>query len=318
MKIISHKKSIAPIRETKKIESRPFDRENLYFTLTCQSGLESLVRRESERFGLTETGGQDRLVSGKGSLETLYRLLVGSRFANRVYIEVAKEKVTDFDTLHDTLTSISWSEYLTGKEIIVIEASSTRSVLSSMPTIQSVSQNAIYSTLHTPDNAHAVEVHILILIIDDIARVLLDVTGDPLHKRGYRSESGEAPLKESLAAALVAFSGWKYREPLLNPFCGSGTIAIEAAMMARNIPPGLTRHFRVVSLPFHDRMLLTAVKKDLEGKIYPSGKYEIFASDVNTEMVEIAKRNAERAGVGEDITFSVSDYLTVPSLRGTP
>ena len=313
MKIISHKKSVAPIREAKKLESRPFDRENLYFTLTCQSGLESLVRREWERLGLTETWGQDRLVSGKGSLETLYRLLVGSRFANRVYIEVAKEKITDFDTLHDTLTSISWSEYLTGKEIIVVEASSTRSVLSSMPTIQSVSQNAIYSTLHTPDNAHAVEVHILILIVDDVARVLLDVAWDPLHKRGYRSESGEAPLKESLAAALVAFSGWKFREPLIDPFCGSGTIAIEAAMMARNIPPGLTRHFRVVSLPFHDRALLSGVKKDLEGKIYPSGKYEIFASDMDSEMVEIAKRNAERAGVGEDILFSKQDYLRTPT-----
>ncbi len=313
MKIISHKKSVAPIREAKKLESRPFDKENLYFTLTCQSGLESLVRREWERLGLTETWGQDRLVSGKWSLETLYRLLVGSRFANRVYIEVAKEKIVDFDTLHDTLTSISWSEYLTGKEIIVIEASSTRSVLSSMPTIQSVSQNAIYSTLHTPDNAHAVEVHILILIVDDVARVLLDVTWDPLHKRGYRSESGEAPLKESLAAALVAFSGWKFREPLFDPFCGSGTIAIEAAMMARNIPPGLTRHFRVVSLPFHDRALLSGVKKDLEGKIYPSGKYEIFASDMDSEMVEISKRNAERAGVGEDIVFSKQDYLSTPT-----
>jgi putative N6-adenine-specific DNA methylase len=80
-------------------------------------------------------------------------------------------------------------------------------------------------------------VHILILIIDDIARILLDVTGDPLHKRGYRRVSGEAPLKESLAAALVAFSGWRYKTPLLDPFCGSGTILIEAAMLARNIAP---------------------------------------------------------------------------------
>jgi putative N6-adenine-specific DNA methylase len=178
-----------------------------------------------------------------------------------------------------------------------------------MPTIQSVSQNAIYSTLHTPDNAHAIEVHILILIVDDMARVLLDVTGDPLHKRGYRSESGEAPLKESLAAALVAFSGWKFREPMIDPFCGSGTIAIEAAMMARNIPPGLTRHFRVKSLPFHERDIFEKVKEDMKTKIYPSGKYAIQASDMDGEMVEIAKRNAERAGVGDDIVFSKQDYL---------
>jgi putative N6-adenine-specific DNA methylase len=144
---------------------------------------------------------------------------VGSRFANRVYIEVAKEKITDFDTLHDTLVDISWRDYLTGKELIVVEASSTRSTLSSTPTIQSVAQKAIFSTLSTPNNANALEVHILILIIDDIARVLLDVTGYPLHKRGYREEAGEAPIKESLAAALIAFSNWKYKTPLLDPFC---------------------------------------------------------------------------------------------------
>ncbi len=211
MKIISH--------TPKKKNTASYDRENIHITITCQSGLESLVRRESERLGLIETTGQDRLVSGKGSLEVLYRLLIGSRFANRVYMEIANAKITDFDTLHDTLVDISWGDYLTGRENIIIEASSTRSVLTSTPTIQSVAQKAIFSTLHTPNNANAIEVHILILIVDDIAHILLDVTGDPLHKRGYREESGEAPIKESLAAALVAFSGWRFREPLHDPFC---------------------------------------------------------------------------------------------------
>lgn len=211
MKIISH--------TPKKQNSSSYDRENIHITLTCQSGLESLVRRESEKLGLTETTGQDRLVSGKGSLEVVYRLLIGSRFANRVYMEIGNAKITDFDTLHDILADMSWGDYLTGRENIIIEASSTRSVLTSTPTIQSVAQKAIFSTLHTPNNANAIEVHVLILIVDDIAHILLDVTGDPLHKRGYRKEAGEAPLKENLAAALVAFSGWRYKEPLSDPFC---------------------------------------------------------------------------------------------------
>lgn len=315
-KIISHtKKNVtSPLPWTDSL----YNDQKIPLLLTCQSWLESLVRRESERFWLTETSGQDRLVYGIGNLETLYKLLIGSRFANRVYIEVAKEKIVDFDTLHDTLARITWSEYLTGKEIIVIEASSTRSVLSSVPTIQSVSQNAIYSTLHTPNNAHAIEVHILILIIDDIAHVLLDITGNPLHKRGYREEAGEAPLKESLAAALVAFSGWRYRNPLIDPFCGSGTIAIEAAMMARNIPPGLSRSFRIESLPIHQKELLGKVKKEWSEKIYPSGPYKIYAQDISPDMIEMAKRNAERAGVGKDVTFSVSDYLNPnPPLTGS-
>jgi putative N6-adenine-specific DNA methylase len=228
-KIISH--------TPKKHQEITYDPSHIQLTITCQSGLESLVRRESEKIGLKEVKVQDRLISGLGNLTQAYELLVRSRFANRIYIDIHTAKITDFDTLHDTLADISWGDYLTGKELIVIEASSTRSTLSSIPTIQSVSQKAIFSTLHTPNNAHAVEVHILILIIDDIAHILLDITGDPLHKRGYREEAGEAPIKENLAAALVAFTSWKYREPLFDPFCGSGTIAIEAAMLARNIAP---------------------------------------------------------------------------------
>lgn len=142
---------------------------------------------------------------------------------------------------------------------------------------------------------NGVEVHILILIIEDTAYILLDVTGDPLHKRGYRTESGEAPIKENLAAALVAFANWKYKNPLLDPFCGSGTIAIEAAMIARNIAPGLARHFRIEELPCYDRTLMAEVKKELMSKIYPSGKYTILARDIDPAMIEIAKRNAIRA-----------------------
>jgi putative N6-adenine-specific DNA methylase len=167
----------------------------------------------------------------------MYELLVWSRFANRVYLSLAEQKITDFDSLFALAGEVPWAEYLTGKERIIIEAASTRSALESVSTIQSIAQKSIFSTLNTPNLTNGTEVHILILIIDDIAHILLDITGDPLHKRGYRQESGEAPIKESLAAALVAFSGWRYKEPFLDPFCGSGTIAIEAAMIARNIAP---------------------------------------------------------------------------------
>ncbi len=299
-KIISH--------TPKKHRELTYDRNNLRLTLTCQSWLESLVRRESEKMGLTDVKVQDRLISGTGTLITLYELLVRSRFANRVYIDIATTTITDFDTLHDTLADISWSEYVTGKERIVVEASSTRSQLSNTPTIQSVAQKAIFSTVFTPNYTTDTEVHILILIIDDIAHIMLDVTGDPLHKRGYRAEAWEAPIKENLASALVAFTGWKYREPLLDPFCGSGTIAIEAAMLARNIAPGVNRRFRIESLPFHDASELTSVRNIARMNAYPTGEYTISASDVDPEMVALAKRNAERAGVSDDITFSIADF----------
>ncbi len=122
-----------------------------------------------------------------------------------------------------------------------------------------------------------------------MAHILLDITGDPLHKRGYRRETGEAPLKENLAAALVAFANWKYATPFTDPLCGSGTIAIEAVMIARNIAPGLARHFRVEELRFFDTEIYTNVQDSARSKIYPSGKYRVHAIDIDPEMVRIAK-----------------------------
>lgn len=233
---------------------------------------------------------------------------MGSRFANRVYLKLAEQKITDFDSLFDLISSIDWKKYISPRLTVVIDASSTRSALTSTPTIQSITEKALEKKLDTFSGKDDIEVHILILIIDDIARVLLDVTGEALHKRGYRDEQGEAPIKETLAAALLAFSGWRYKEPFLDPFCGSGTIAIEAAMMARGIAPGLHRHFRFEDLPFYDRTLHTTVRKELKEKEY-SGTYQIYASDKDPTMVEIAKRNAMRAGVLDSIVFESRDFL---------
>jgi len=268
---------------------------SLHFLLTCQSGLESLVKHDCERLRLEDIHAQDRLVKCSGTEKNLYELLIWSRFANRVYLSLAEESITDFERLFAVCADIDWSTHLTGRERIVIEASSTRSTLESVPTIQAVAQKAIFSTMNTPNTTSGVEVHILILVIDDIAHILLDVTGEPLHKRGYRIEAGEAPIKENLAAALVAWSNWKYSSPLIDPFCGSGTIPIEAAMIARNIAPGLMRHFRIESLISHNKELFAEVKTEAKSKSYPSGKYTIIGRDIEPEMIRIALGNAMRA-----------------------
>lgn len=279
------------------------------YILTCQSWLESLVKRECEKLGLSNLHVQDRLVKCTGTQKNLYELLIWSRFANRVYLSLGEAKITDFDGLFDLCSEIRWDKYLSGRERIVIEASSTRSCLESVPTIQSVAQKSIFGTLNTPNTTNGIEVHILILIIDNIGHILLDITWDPLHKRGYRIEAGEAPIKENLWAAMVAWVNWKYSSPLLDPFCWSGTIPIEAAMMARNIAPGLMRHFRIESLISHDRELLSEVKSEAKTKSYPSGKYTIIWRDKDPEMIRIALGNAMRAWVQDDIKFEVSDYL---------
>jgi len=302
LKIISHtpKKVSLPKRETT---------HEPYFALTCQSGLESLVKRECEKLGGRDIEARDRLVKCSGEGILLYKLLIGSRFTNRVYLCLDEARAEDFDTLFSVCEGINWGNYLSGKERIVIEWATTKSKLTSIPTIQSIAQKAIFSTLVTPNTTNGTEVHVLILIIDDIAHILLDVTGDPLHKRGYRTESGDAPIKENLAAALVAFANWKYSSPLLDPFCGSGTIAIEAAMIARNIAPGLMRHFRIEELPCYQRDLMDQARTELRSRAYPSGKYTIHARDIDMSVIEKARRNAERAWVSQDIVFEVGNFL---------
>ena len=146
-------------------------------------------------------------------------------------------------------------------------------------------------------------------MIDDIARVLLDVTGEPLHKRGYRLASGIAPLKESLAAGLVALSGWKYSEPLWDPCCGSGTLIIEAALMAHNRAPNLYRDFRFELLREYTPALHERIRNTLKEREF-GGKYALYASDSDPTMIEYARENARRAGVEEDIHFFVADIVS--------
>ena len=248
-------------------------------------------------------------------MTTLYHLLIGSRYPNRIYVELAKARVMDFDQLFAVMDAIEWRRHLPRDVAIVTEAMALKSTLSHTPTLQSIMKKAIVTHLtrgqdshHLFENRTGREAHIQLFLLEDEAHIGLDVTGFPIHRRGYRSEAGDAPIKENLAAALVAFSGWRFREQLYDPFCGSGTIVIEAAMLARNIAPGLDRRFAIEWHPFFDKEVWMEVKHSFREKIYPSGAYEIFASDMDAEVIEKAKNNARRAGVEKDITFLVSDF----------
>lgn len=284
--------------------------KNHNILLTCQSGLEWLVRREALKLGLEKSTWQDRIVEWIWSIDTMMKLCMGSRFANRVYLNLWSWMVEDFDTLYTLIANIHWNEYISPNLQLIIDGSSARSTLSSVPTIQSIGQKAIIDTYGKmpgkPWNQE--ELHILILIIDNTARILLDITGEALHKRWYRTEQGEAPIKETLAAWLVAMSAWRYKEAFWDPFCGSGTIAIEAALMARNIAPWLSRRFRFMDLPFYNASVYENIKEDLQESEFV-GKYNILATDRDPEIIAIAKRNALRAGVRENIHFECEDFL---------
>ncbi len=153
------------------------------------------------------------------------------------------------------------------------------------------------------------------MIRENHALILLNSSGEALHKRGYRREAGDAPIKETLAAALIMISNWRYKSNFLDPFCGSGTIAIEAALLARNIAPGLKRSFAFEDWTWYDKAHKQNTVQEAMAKIYPTGDYHIEASDIDPDMVDIAEENARRAGIPNDITFrscSVKDYTDTP------
>lgn len=285
------------------------------FVATCISGVESLVRGELERQDIQITYGQDKMVAFEWDMMTLTRANIWSRVANRIYIEVEKVDVTSLEMLFAVVESIDWSQWIPLGTSIIVSATTSRSVVTHTPSMQSLGKKAIIRSLMKGDdfwkeNEHSHPIEVFLLLVNDELHVLINTSGDALHKRGYRTEAGEAPLKESLAAALVLFSGWKFRTPLYDPMCGSGTILIEAAMIARNIAPGLQREFDYLYFPWYDLPYHEKAIKEAREKIFAKS-YQIFGSDRDEYMVDIACKNASRAGVLDTIQFREADMGSV-------
>jgi putative N6-adenine-specific DNA methylase len=185
-----------------------------------------------------------------------------------------------------------------------------RSELHHTPTLQSITKKSIINKLGWWEIFEAPELpkfEILVLVLNNTARILLNLTWDALHKRWYRREAWEAPIKESLAAGLVLLSWWRFKEPFYDIFCGSWTIAIEAAMIAKNIAPWLKRKFSIVDLGFISEEKMAELKSEARSKKF-DWNYRIFGSDIDEEMVRIAQKNASDAWVADEVSFEKSDY----------
>ncbi|MDA9129195.1 class I SAM-dependent RNA methyltransferase [Candidatus Gracilibacteria bacterium] len=284
------------------------------YLLTSSLGLESLVKEEVKRQDFRITEVQDKAVYFEGGIEAVPRMNLWSRFGNILYYIVDTQKnITDFDAYFDSIKNQDWKKCIPRDYEILVKATSIKSELSATSTMQALAKKAIVSGLVGDDmlyeDSHTGKIEIRILIENNTLRILINTSGDGLHKRGYREMTGEAPLKENIAAGLVIFSGWKFREPLYDMFCGSGTIAIEAAMIARNIAPGLKRHFAFENWQWIEQSVLEDEKKRAVEKQF-SGEYKIYASDMRKEVIERAKRSAKFAGVDDSITFSVQDVAS--------
>lgn len=280
---------------------------------TCGFGLEKLVNDELKSLGLWVTKTEDGRITFNGDESALVRANLWLRCADRVQIKMGDFKAMTFDQLFDQVNALEWEKYIGASDAFPIKATSVKSMLHSEPAIQSIVKKAVVRRLSQthkidvfPENSGVVY-QIVVKANKDQFVVTVDSSGESLHKRGYRTQATLAPIKETLAAAMVKLSDSKPERKLVDPFCGSGTILIEAAMIARNMAPGLKREFAFQKWPWMDQKKIAEAYTEARKAAKPEQKLEIFGYDIDPAAVEIAQENAARAGF-EDIKFECRDF----------
>ena len=269
-------------------------------------GLESVVRSEIEGLGIDGTRVEDRRVVFDATARDIARCNIWLRAADRVLIQVSEFPAPDFDALYQGIRAVPWRDLLAPFPAVTVDARSAGSKLTAAPSLQSVAKKAIVdamtgSATRMPETGPRYDVQLSLQ--KDRATVSLDTTGPGLHKRGYRRHTGDAPLRENLAAALVLLSRWDPSRPFADPVCGSGTIAIEAALQAANIAPGLGRRFAAEDWPLFPVPLWSEVRASARDAQVRTVNAGIDASDRDPAMVKAAAANAAAAGVAELIRF---------------
>jgi len=274
---------------------------------TAAFGLESIVVRELKSFGYENMAVENGRVSFTGDERDIARCNIWLRTADRVIIEIARFKATDFEDLFQGTLKISWGDIIPGDGKMHVTGKSVRSKLFSLSACQSTVKKAVieamkrkYGASTFPETGPVYKIEVSLL--KDIVSLTIDTTGPGLHKRGYRHDAGEAPLRETLAAGIVLLSGWKSDRILADPLCGSGTIAIEAALIGKNIAPGLKRSFVSETwwqIPEH---IWRSAREEAREQINDVS-FQILASDSDALVLRKARGNAERAGVSDLIAF---------------
>lgn len=290
--------------------------KKMRFVAACTFGLEACVKRECIDLGFEDIRVSDGSVFFSGDFKTLAKANIWLRCADRVSIILAEFKALEFEDIFQNVKELNWCSMLPENANFIITGKSVRSKLSSVPACQSVTEKAIIEKLRTKYNYDrfpktGAEYKIQIGILNDVATISLDTTGASLHKRGYRIKHNIAPIKETMAAALISLSFWRRDRVFLDPFCGSGTFAIEAALMAKNIAPGINRKFSAEKWGFIPSEVWKEERKLAYTKIDNDFCPKIYASDIDEEAIKIAIENAENAGVDDCIEFSVTDFENV-------
>lgn len=284
---------------------------NLKFCAPCHFGLEGPVADELRRLDMPNVHAENGRVHFEGTEAELAKACIWLRCAERVLVEVGSFTAETFDELFEGVKALPLEDYIPKNGAFPVKGYSIDSKLFSVSDCQSIIKKAMATRLSQkygiswfPEDGETIQVQFSIM--DDVCTIYLDATGDGLHKRGYRPAHVAAPLSETLAAAMVILSRYRGRDDFCDPFCGSGTLPIEAALIAKNRAPGLYRRFAAEEWSCLDKSVWKKAREEAPSREY-NGDYRIFASDIDPEAVQISRENAKLAGVDGFIEFSQAD-----------
>lgn len=282
----------------------------------CPMGLEAVVAKEVQELGY-ETTVENGRIFFEGDESAIVKCNLWLRTADRIKIVVGQFKATTFDELFEKTKALPWETIVEQDGNFPVQGRSVKSTLFSVPDCQAIVKKAIVERLRRAYqergwlNETGAKYPVEVSILKDNALLTIDTSGSGLNKRGYRLAQGEAPIKETLAASLIRLANWTGDTPLIDPFCGSGTIAIEACLIAQNIAPGFNRDFVSEKWDMMPDNLYDEMRDEADQQAIYDRKLEIYASDIDPEMIDIARRNAEEVGLADIIQFSVKDVNTL-------
>ena len=290
---------------------------------TCLFGLEHLLGEEIDALGYERISTIDGRVTFAGDPEAVALSNIFLRYAERVYIKLGSFRAESFEELFEGTRALPWADFIGREDAFPVKGHAIKSKLHSIPDCQAIIKKAVVKSMSERYGISrfaetGVKFQIEFFILNDEAALMIDTSGLPLHKRGYRKESNSAPIRETLAAAIAATS--RPREEVLfwDPMCGSGTIAIEAAMKMRNIAPGVSRSFAAEAFPFIPRDIWESAREEArDGEV--KTKFEVYASDISAPCVALTERNAKAAGVFDTLKIFQSDCrkISAPGRRAT-
>ena len=296
----------------------------LQFVATCLFGLEKLLGEELDAIGVRRTETMDGRVFFEGDERALVRANLSLRCAERVLLVVGKFPAASFDALFEGTQALPWEDWIGRNDVFPVKGHAIKSALHSLPDCQSIIKKAVVSRLSGAYGQKwfaevGVKYQIEFFLFRDVAYLMIDTTGIPLHKRGYRPESGDAPLRETLAAAMALTARPRPDELFWDPMCGSGTIAIEAAMILSHRAPGLGRSFAAESFQQIARSVWEEERAAADAAILRDADYEVWASDIDEGILDVTYENALRAGVEDHLRIFDADVRKIekPDRRGT-